>query len=71
MAALAGFVHSVHQLYVVRSLPRLTEAGVAPGMLLYLTYRFGRREVFRANGARRRCERATHLRFDQYLALSG
>ena len=64
-------MHSVHQLYVVRFLPGLAEAGFAPGMLRYLTYRFRRREVFRANGARRRCERATHLRFDQYLVLSG
>ena len=71
VAALTGFVHRVHSLYVVRFLLGPAQAGFAPGMLLYLTYGFRRREVFRANRARRRRERANHLRFDQLLVLSG
>jgi ACS family tartrate transporter-like MFS transporter len=40
VAALTGFVHTVHQLYVVRFLLGLAEAGYFPGILLYLTYGF-------------------------------
>jgi MFS family permease len=43
LAALTGFVHSVHQLYVVRFLLGLAEAGYFPGIVLYLTYWFGQR----------------------------
>ena len=45
---LTGFVHSVHQLYVVRFLLGLAEAGYFPGIVLYLTYWFPRREQARA-----------------------
>jgi ACS family tartrate transporter-like MFS transporter len=50
VAVLGGFVHSVHQMYVVRFLLGLAEAGFAPGMLLYLTYWFRQREQARAVG---------------------
>jgi ACS family tartrate transporter-like MFS transporter len=50
VAVLGGFVHSVHQLYVVRFLLGLAEAGFAPGMLLYLTYWFRQREQAQAVG---------------------
>jgi MFS transporter, ACS family, tartrate transporter len=48
VAMLTGFVHSVHQLYVVRLLLGLAEAGYFPGMALYLTYWFPQREQARA-----------------------
>src|SRR5437660_10575872 len=41
---LTGFVHTVHQLYIVRFLLGLAEAGYFPGMALYLTYWFPQRE---------------------------
>src|SRR5712671_2355863 len=44
VAMLTGFVHSVHQLYVVRFLLGLAEAGYSPGIILYLTYWFRQRE---------------------------
>jgi MFS transporter, ACS family, tartrate transporter len=44
LATLTGFVHTVHQLYVVRFLLGLAEAGYFPGIVLYLTYWFRRRE---------------------------
>src|SRR6266851_4827302 len=44
VAALTGFVHSVHQLYVVRFLLGMAEAGYFPGIVLYLTYWFRQRE---------------------------
>jgi MFS transporter, ACS family, tartrate transporter len=50
VAALTGFVHTVHELYVVRFLLGLAEAGFAPGMLLYLTYWFRQREQAQAVG---------------------
>jgi MFS transporter, ACS family, tartrate transporter len=37
---LSGFVRSVHQLYAVRFLLGLAEAGYFPGIVLYLTYWF-------------------------------
>src|SRR6266568_4220232 len=40
VAALTGFVHSVHELYIVRFLLGLAEAGYAPGIILCLTYWF-------------------------------
>ena len=40
VAMLTGFVHTVHQLYIVRFLLGLAEAGYFPGMTLYLTYWF-------------------------------
>jgi MFS transporter, ACS family, tartrate transporter len=43
VAMLTGFVHSVHQLYVVRFLLGLAEAGYSPGIILYLTYWFPQR----------------------------
>jgi ACS family tartrate transporter-like MFS transporter len=48
VAMLTGFVHSVHQLYIVRFLLGLAEAGYFPGMTLYLTYWFPQREQARA-----------------------
>jgi D-galactonate transporter len=48
VAMLTGFVHTVHQLYVVRFLLGLAEAGYFPGILLYLTYWFPQREQARA-----------------------
>src|ERR1700719_2085429 len=48
VATLTGFVHSVHQLYVVRFLLGLAEAGYSPGIILYLTYWFPQRERARA-----------------------
>jgi len=50
VAVLGGFVHSVHQLYGVRFLLGLAEAGFAPGMMLYLTYWFRQREQAQAVG---------------------
>lgn len=44
LASLTGFVHTIHQLYVVRFLLGLAEAGYFPGMVLYLTYWFRPRE---------------------------
>jgi ACS family tartrate transporter-like MFS transporter len=48
VAASTGFVHSVHQLYIVRFLLGLAEAGFAPGMVLYLTYWFRQRDQAQA-----------------------
>src|SRR5258708_1365746 len=44
LAMLTGFVHSVHQLYAVRFLLGLAEAGYFPGIALYLTYWFRQRD---------------------------
>jgi ACS family tartrate transporter-like MFS transporter len=44
VAMLTGFVHNVHQLYLVRFLLGLAEAGYYPGVVLYLTYWFRQRE---------------------------
>jgi len=48
LATLTGFVHSVHQLYTVRFLLGLAEAGYFPGIVLYLTYWFRQREQAQA-----------------------
>jgi ACS family tartrate transporter-like MFS transporter len=48
VATLTGFVHTVHQLYSARFLLGLAEAGYFPGMALYLTYWFPKREQARA-----------------------
>jgi MFS transporter, ACS family, tartrate transporter len=48
VATLTGFVHTIHQLYSVRFLLGLAEAGYFPGMALYLTYWFPKREQARA-----------------------
>jgi sugar phosphate permease len=48
LAMLTGFVHSVHQLYAVRFLLGLAEAGYFPGIALYLTYWFRQREQAQA-----------------------
>jgi MFS transporter, ACS family, tartrate transporter len=48
VATLTGFVHTVHQLYVVRFLLGLAEAGYFPGIVLYLTYWFRQREQAQA-----------------------
>jgi ACS family tartrate transporter-like MFS transporter len=48
VATLGGLVQTVHQLYVLRFLLGLAEAGYFPGMVLYLTYWFPRREQARA-----------------------
>jgi MFS transporter, ACS family, tartrate transporter len=44
LAALTGLVRSVNQLYLLRFLLGLAEAGYFPGIVLYLTYWFRRRE---------------------------
>src|SRR5215467_7477703 len=48
MAILTGFVHSAHQLYIVRFLLGVAEAGFFPGIVLYLTYWFRQRELAQA-----------------------
>ncbi len=45
MAILTGFVQTAHQLYAVRFLLGVAEAGYFPGILLYLTYWFRQREL--------------------------
>src|SRR5215831_6046440 len=42
---LSGFVRTAHQLYTVRFLPGLAEAGYFPGILLCLTYWFRQRQL--------------------------
>src|SRR6266536_176851 len=48
IATLTGFVHNVHQLFWARFLLGLAEAGYVPGVYLYLTYWFPKREQARA-----------------------
>ncbi len=48
LATLTGLVHSVQQLYAVRFLLGLAEAGYFPGIALYLTYWFRQREQAQA-----------------------
>ncbi len=48
VATLSGVVHTAHQLYIVRFFLGLAEAGYFPGIVLYLTYWFPRREQARA-----------------------
>ena len=48
VAMLTGFVQTAHQLYIVRFLLGLAEAGYFPGIALYLTYWFPQREQARA-----------------------
>jgi len=48
VAALTGFVHNVHELYIARFALGLAEAGYYPGVVLYLTYWFRQREQARA-----------------------
>jgi sugar phosphate permease len=48
LAALTGLVQSVHQLYAVRFLLGLAEAGYFPGIALYLTYWFRQRDQAQA-----------------------
>jgi MFS family permease len=45
---LTGFVHNVHQLYVVRFLLGLAEAGYYPGIVLYLMHWFRQKEQAQA-----------------------
>ncbi len=48
VASLSGMVQSVHELYIARFLLGVAEAGHFPGIILYLTYWFPRREQARA-----------------------
>jgi ACS family tartrate transporter-like MFS transporter len=48
LATLTGLVHSVHQLYAVRFLLGLAEAGYFPGIALYLMYWFRQRDQAQA-----------------------
>jgi MFS transporter, ACS family, tartrate transporter len=48
MAMLTGFVYSAQQLYVVRFLLGVAEAGFFPGIVLYLTYWFRQRDQAQA-----------------------
>ena len=50
VAMIGGLVQNVEQLYVVRLLLGVAEAGFAPGMLLYLTYWFRQRDQAQAVG---------------------
>lgn len=45
IATLTGFVQNVHQLYFMRFLLGLAEAGYFPGIVLYLTYWFRQRDL--------------------------
>ena len=47
VATLTGLVRSVHEIYAVRFLLGLAEAGYFPGIVLYLTYWFPQREQAR------------------------
>jgi ACS family tartrate transporter-like MFS transporter len=47
VASLTGLVQSVHQLYTARVLLGFAEAGYYPGIVLYMTYWFRRREQAR------------------------
>jgi len=44
VALLTGFVRTIHELYLARFLLGVAEAGYFPGVVLYLTYWFRRRE---------------------------
>src|SRR5206468_9320181 len=48
LAMLTGLVHSVHQLYAVRFLLGLAEAGYFPGIALYVTYWLRQRDQAQA-----------------------
>ena len=48
LAALTGFVRTIHELYALRFLLGLAEAGYFPGIVLYLTYWFRQREQAQA-----------------------
>jgi MFS transporter, ACS family, tartrate transporter len=48
LAAITGLVRNVHQLYLLRFLLGLAEAGYFPGIVLYLTYWFRQREQAQA-----------------------
>ena len=48
IAVMSGFVRSVPQLYTMRFLLGLAEAGFSPGIMVYLTYWFRLRERARA-----------------------
>ena len=48
VATVTGVAQTVHQLYFLRFLLGVAEAGYFPGMVLYLTYWFPRRELARA-----------------------
>jgi len=48
IAILTGFAHTVRQLYLMRFLLGLAEAGYSPGVVLYLTYWFRQREQAQA-----------------------
>lgn len=45
---LVGFVHTAHQFYVIRFLLGAAEAGFFPGVLVYLTHWFCRRDLAKA-----------------------
>ena len=48
LATLTGLVHNVRELYLLRFLLGFAEAGYLPGIVLYLTYWFRRREQAQA-----------------------
>jgi len=48
VATLTGFVRNLHELYAMRFLLGLAEAGYVPGIVLYLTYWFRQSEQARA-----------------------
>jgi MFS family permease len=44
LASATGLIHNIHQLYVVRFLLGVAEAGYFPGIVLYLGYWFGEKQ---------------------------
>ena len=62
MATLTGFVDSAQQLYVIRFLLGVAEAGFFPGIVLYLTYWFRQGEQARHDAVHGRLARDEYPR---------
>jgi ACS family tartrate transporter-like MFS transporter len=48
ITVLVGFVHTAHQFYLIRFLLGAAEAGFFPGVIVYLTHWFSRRDLAKA-----------------------
>src|SRR5580693_2828874 len=48
ITVLVGFVHTSHQFYTIRFLLGAAEAGFFPGVIVYLTHWFSRRDLAKA-----------------------
>src|ERR1700678_553754 len=48
ITVLVGFVHTAHQFYLIRFLLGAAEAGFFPGVIVYLTHWFRRRDLAKA-----------------------